>query len=175
MPKVPVAKYGEVLNMKGEVWKQWEDSSYFFSNCGRAKRRTDKGEFLKEGYDRSDRNGIKRKLVKIRSKPYHIARCVYTLFVGDIPKGYIVHHKDNCYFNNDVRNLELLTSSQLGHKVGARNRRRKKVYCLDNGKYYKSAKECSIDLCTDRTTICHICNGQVKNPCVRVMWIREND
>lgn len=174
MPKVPVAKEGEVLDMLGEVWKQWEDSSYFFSNCGRVKRKTNKGEYLKEGYDKMSWNRVKRRLVKIKGKQQHIARCVYTLFVGEIPKGYVVHHKDNCYFNNDVRNLEILTSKELGHKIGVRNRRRKKVYCLDNGKYYKSAKECGEDVGTDSSTICHICNGQVKNPCVRVKWVKEN-
>lgn len=39
---------------------------------------------------------------------------VWELFVGPIPKGYVVHHKDHNKLNDSVDNLELLT--EFEHK-----------------------------------------------------------
>ena len=174
MPKVPVAKKGEVLNLKGEVWKQWRDTPYFFSNCGRVKRTFSYGERLVEPFNKKSPNNKIRKSVSIGDRAYTVARIVYELFVGEIPKGYVVHHKDNCYFNNDYMNLEVLTFKEEGNKVGKRTRRSKKVYCLDKGKYYKSATEAGKDLYITSNAIGQICNGKTKNPSVRVQWVKEN-
>lgn len=38
-----------------------------------------------------------------------LSRLVYAWFNGDIPDGYVVDHIDNDSFNNDPKNLQLLT------------------------------------------------------------------
>lgn len=44
----------------------------------------------------------------------HHKRTTYARFVmGDIPKGYIVYHKDGDYRNNNLDNLELITRGEL--------------------------------------------------------------
>lgn len=40
---------------------------------------------------------------------YPLARFLYVWFKGDIPEGYTVDHIDNNPFNNNLRNLQLLT------------------------------------------------------------------
>ena len=46
-----------------------------------------------------------------KNKPTGIplGRIIYVWFIGDVPDGYVVDHIDNDPFNNDIRNLQLLT------------------------------------------------------------------
>lgn len=37
---------------------------------------------------------------------------VYETFIGPIPKGYMVHHKDHDKFNNSIDNLEIMTAKE---------------------------------------------------------------
>lgn len=50
----------------------------------------------------------------INKKPYAIGlhRLVYCMCNGDIPKGYCVDHIDHNIYNNDPRNLRILTRSE---------------------------------------------------------------
>ena len=59
-------------------------------------------------------------------KKYYIHRLVYEAFIGEIPKGYEVHHRDENKSNNNLSNLYLLSSEEhrkehkrvLKHKGG---------------------------------------------------------
>jgi hypothetical protein len=43
---------------------------------------------------------------------YRLHRLVWETFVGPIPKGLLVHHKDHNKANNSLKNLSLVTYSQ---------------------------------------------------------------
>jgi hypothetical protein len=43
---------------------------------------------------------------------YRIHRLVWTLFVGPIPEGYVIHHRDNDGTNNALWNLNCVTQQQ---------------------------------------------------------------
>ena len=43
---------------------------------------------------------------------YRLHRLVWETFVGPIPKGLVIHHKDHNKSNNKLSNLQLVTSSQ---------------------------------------------------------------
>ena len=45
-------------------------------------------------------------------KKYYIHRLVYEAFIGEIPKGYEVHHRDENKSNNNLSNLYLLSSEE---------------------------------------------------------------
>lgn len=48
-----------------------------------------------------------------------IHRAIYEAYYGEIPKGYIIHHKDGNKLNNNIENLECLTRAEhasLHHK-----------------------------------------------------------
>ena len=47
-----------------------------------------------------------------------IYRFIYELFIGPIPKGYQIHHKDYNHYNNDINNLECLSVREHGLKHG---------------------------------------------------------
>ena len=162
-----------IENIKGEVWKQYGDTPYYFSNCGRVKRKYKTHEKLLKPYERRrlHRKGYySKQIVKIHRKEVLVNRTVWELFNGAIPAGYYVHHKDNCWFNNDLLNLELLTPAETGLKTGRRSRRAKAVFCLDNYKTYRSVREAAKALYVSGTEISAICNGKRKNPCVNVRW-----
>lgn len=66
------------------------------------------------------RTGCKRKLFKssgyfrvsLDGKNYLIHRLVASNFIAEIPKGYIVNHKDGDKTNNNINNLEIITYSE---------------------------------------------------------------
>ena len=54
----------------------------------------------------------------IKGKRYRLHRYVYEKHYGEIPKGYEIHHKDQNKDNNEIDNLELLTSTEHKKKHG---------------------------------------------------------
>jgi len=53
------------------------------------------------------------KIINIgRRKEMSEHRLIWEQHYGKIPKGYIIHHKDENRSNNDINNLQLLTTSQ---------------------------------------------------------------
>ena len=71
-------------------------------------------------------------------------------------------------------NLEAIPFEKMGEKSFKKSRTSKRVYCIDNGKYYRSTVEASKYLHITSSGISKICNGYVKNPSVRVIWAKEN-
>lgn len=63
---------------------------------------------------RKDRYGYLRINLVFNGK--HITKCVHTLvvetFIGEIPKGYSVNHKDGNKLNNQIENLEIITKEE---------------------------------------------------------------
>ena len=48
----------------------------------------------------------------IEGKTQHIHRLQWIKYHGEIPKGYVIHHKDGNKLNWDIKNLELLSRSE---------------------------------------------------------------
>lgn len=48
----------------------------------------------------------------INGKSMHMHRYVWEYYNGTIPKGYVIHHRDEDKSNNDISNLECLPSAQ---------------------------------------------------------------
>ena len=62
----------------------------------------------------------KKLYVKGRRVDEHVY--VWEQHFGSVPKGYVVHHKDEDKGNNDISNLELMTLSEhsRSHRLGTR-------------------------------------------------------
>ena len=49
---------------------------------------------------------------RINGKRYRLHRYIYQKYYGEIPKGYDIHHIDHNKDNNEIENLQLLTSTK---------------------------------------------------------------
>lgn len=105
----------------------------------------------------------------------YIHRLVWEAFVGEIPKGYIVHHKDGNKQNNSLSNLKLLSCkehhdihlAEHPEMITAMNRYNQRVrplaicqYSLD-GKFiaeYHNGKETSDATGVCQRNILQVCN-----------------
>lgn len=153
---------------KGEYWKEYKDG-YFFSNFGRAKHVYKNGnEYLLSPYTHRTSG---KTLVKIHGKAHTVARVVYELFNGPIPKGYNVTHRNKVRTDNAIVNLQLATPRETGLHYGNRNRKAI-IYDATNDCYYKSTREAAKKLFISRQTVSGYCNRKRKNPMFDLSWER---
>lgn len=83
----------------------------------------------------------------INGKNTHIHRLVWEEHFGNIPKGYVIHHKDGNKLNWNINNLELLSRSQhIKEHKNIVHRKGIKVIANKNGVnfYFNSIEEASI-------------------------------
>ena len=131
--------------MQSDVWKDIKgyEGAYQVSILGRVKslkyRKLNKEKILIEftnwrGYRK---DGLCKNGKKIR---FYVHRLVYTAFMGVIPQGYQIDHKNNNKTDNRLQNLQLLTSSENNKKKFSDNPNyksngglpKKKIICLNN-------------------------------------------
>lgn len=107
------------------IWKSCpQNRNYEISNDGlcRSKQSRFEGKYLRPA---PRTHCMVYVLCKNYSKTaYPIRHLVYTAFVGDVPKGYIVAQKDGDRFNNDLQNLCIMP---LADKLCFFAKRRKKI------------------------------------------------
>lgn len=103
------------LKYADEEWR-WIDGfegMYQVSNKGRLKsfKRVSTGRILSNTNSKGDYLSV---ILDSRGANYstRIHRLVAETFIGEIPKGYQVHHKDGNKQNNVVENLEILSSME---------------------------------------------------------------
>jgi len=103
----------DLKDLDGEIWKIIDGySDYYVSNLGRIKSFKCGKEIIlppnkdKDGYLRVNlcKNGEKHK-----TKGIHVL--MYENHIGKIPKGYVVHHKDNTK-NNFLDNFQMMTNEE---------------------------------------------------------------
>ncbi|MGL5330946.1 MAG: HNH endonuclease, partial [Peptostreptococcaceae bacterium] len=93
--------------LNNEIWKNYNEK-YSVSNYGRA-RNNKTGKLLMPFYNANH--------VFVRfGENVSLPRTVYTLFVGDIPKGKIVYNKSNNAWECNVDNLRLGTKADVVKK-----------------------------------------------------------
>lgn len=109
-----------------EQWKPIKnyEGYYEVSNTGRVRslnyRHTGK---IKELKPRIARGYLMVTLCKEGiTKSFSVHRLVVETFIGEIPEGMVVNHKDECKTNNNVDNLEICTNL-YNINYGTRNQR----------------------------------------------------
>ena len=95
----------------------------------------------------------------------------YELFVGPIPDGYNIIHKNKIRSDNSLANLRLATRRETGLHYGNRNRK-VIIYDTINDCYYKSTREAAKKLFISRQTVSDYCNRKRKNPMFDLSWER---
>lgn len=84
-------------------------------------------------------------------KKHVVSRLVYKTFVGEIPNGYQIDHKDNNPENNHFENLQILTARENSIKRSYDNNKKKigfckgvrRILCIETGNIYESQGECA--------------------------------
>lgn len=102
-----------------------------------------------------------------RRENFTITRLVWEAFMGPVPEGMIVTHRNEQRFNNELRNLTLTTQSKLFKKVAGQNHRRAVIKINRKGeivKIYKSCVECAKHEGYSHATISTRCNNKRRNP-----------
>ena len=154
----------------GEVWKDikgYEDE-YEVSNLGRVRNKITK-KILKLKKD----NGYLRVGLRKNGKQkyYYVHRLVYEVFIGEIPEGYQVNHKDENKENNILSNIDILMSPKENSNWGTRTERsaknRSKSVIQKNLqgeviKVWSSAREVYRQLGYSYKHISSCCNGKRK-------------
>lgn len=164
-----------INDLKGELWKQYKDTDYYFSSYGRVKRKLKRGERLLKPYRVSHRKGSELWVIKIYGKETSVARAVYEIFKGSIPPGTAIIHRNKVLSDNALVNLKLVTRKELGTLFGGRTSMRRLIYCADNKKIYKGTRECGNDLHISRQTVSDYCNKRVKKPMYQLRWMRDDE
>ena len=114
-------KIGTRSMMKEEIWKQFETKKSIIkiSNYGNVESIKWNNKTINENIVRINYFG--RPFIGYK---YAVHRMVYELFVGQIPKGYVIHHIDLNKKNNNLDNLFLCTISEhmILHNLNERNK-----------------------------------------------------
>lgn len=114
----------KVKDLKGEVWKPIKRNdkdkyNYSISNYGRIKLNGSYCIFEKLVSNRTNKYGYI--ISKIQNKKVYLHRIIYEYFIGNIPKGYHIHHIDGNKQNNNIDNLQCISPSEhnkVGHREG---------------------------------------------------------
>lgn len=85
----------------------------------------------------------------------YLHRAVWEFYNGEIPKGYVVHHKDFNPENNSIENLQLMTHSEH-KKLHNEMRKPEKYICEYCGKEFDAYKYSRTKYCSKE------CIGKVK-------------
>ena len=164
-----------IENLKGELWKQYRDTDYHFSSYGRVKRIYRHKERLLKPYKVSRRNGSELWVVKVYGKETPVSRTVYELFIGTVPEGYNIIHRNKVQSDNAAVNLKAVSKKELGTLYGGRTRMQRLIYDMENKCFYKGTREAGKALHISRQTVSDYCNGKVKKPMFRLRWARDGE
>ena len=156
-----------------EIWKQYLDTGYWASDQGRVKRVCKNGKEYEVGWW-SNRPNNPQMCIKIHGSEIYLKTIVWKTFKGEIPKGYLIAHRNGLKRDNSIYNLYLTKPKDLGIITGHRSRSQK-VIDKSTGKIYRSAREAGRKLYCSYQTIMDICNGRTKKPMVDAYWWDEEN
>lgn len=87
---------------------------------------------------------------------------LYEAYIGPIPEGYVVHHKDDNGLNNDLTNLEIMSRSH--HRIT----HGRKLYI--DGKYYTLNEAMKEFGWSDKGNLCRSVDNYIANHSYRSSW-----
>lgn len=99
-------------------------------------------------------------------KEHFVSSMVYRAWVGPIPKGKIIYHKNGNVNDNIASNLAIITRKELGKITGGKSRRKPVLKIDTSGEIveaYTSARTAAKANHMSYQTIIDRCNGKVKS------------
>lgn len=116
----PLSKFRELLAKEvipDEVWRDIPNSLWQVSSYGRYRShlrcQPDRYVYRVPTRGTKETSSILAMNVNGVKKYYRAQEWVYKLFIGEVPKGYIIYHLDGNKYNNRVENLGVIKRSKL--------------------------------------------------------------
>lgn len=134
---------------------------------GEVRKKTSTGYKLVAQYMKHGKNRSNGYYCKINYKETKVAHLIYRTFIGEIPKGKVISHRDGYIWNNQARNLIALDRQEVGRMTGPKSRSKVVEKIDKDGKLiatYHSAREAGRQNFMSYQTVLDRCNGKVKNP-----------
>lgn len=146
------------INTEGQI-RSWK-------NYGHAKRKTPK--ILRQVVDKVGRAYVSLSLRPCVSQWEKVSRLVVSTFLGEIPDGAFVYHKNGDTLDNSVGNLGVASSEEAYVKMNKRGKNRRCVFKIDrNGEVldiYPTVQEAARKNFLSSGAVTMHCRKQIKNP-----------
>lgn len=140
------------------------DGKYQINFYGQVRRALKYGRYKElNGYIKSS-NG--RRCVKLNCKEQVVMHLMRDTFIGQLPEGYVLYHKNGVLSDDELSNLGMIKREELGKLTGTRNDCSVTVVKIDsNGEivdFYKSVREAGRQNHMSYQTILDRINGKTK-------------
>lgn len=141
------------------------DGKYQINYFGNLRRTLKNGRFKElHPYIKSS-NG--RRVVKLNCKERVVMGLMKDTFIGELPEGYVLYHKNGILSDDILSNIGIITKADLGKLAGLRNKCHIQVVKINqNGEIvdcYKSVREAGRRNFMAYQTILDRLNGNVKS------------
>lgn len=157
-----------------EQWRRYKNTDFYVSDQGRVKRRYKNGREYEVGYYHGNHSNPQMAVKTGRHQEIYTKQMVYEAFIGEIPEGYRIIHKNGIKRDNSLWNLKAVSNIQCGKLTGHLSRSQK-VYDKNSRKVFRSARAAGKALFCSHQTILDTCNNKVKKPIVDVYWYDEEN
>lgn len=122
-----------------------------------------------------------RHAVKLNCKEYVVMHLMRDTFIGALPDGYVLYHKNGCITEDALYNIGMIKRCELGRLTGRRNNCETSIVKINsNGEiidFYKSVREAGRKNFMSYQTILDRINGKVKSLYAPdgYVYVKENE
>lgn len=134
-----------IAQVKADAWYDIPgyDGKYQINYFGEIRRALKNGKYKTlPGYIKKSNN---RHVVKIDYKEKTVLSLMRDTFIGELPKGYVVYHKNGILTDEILSNIGIIKRSDLGKLTGTRNDQSFAIVKINSDgeivDFYKSARE----------------------------------
>lgn len=156
-----------IKNIKSDAWYDIPgyDGKYQINYYAQVRRVYQSGKTrLLTGYVKKS-NG--RQAVKLNCKEKTVFSLMRDTFIGKVPSGYVLYHKNGILTDDILSNIGMTTRQKLGKMSGTRNECSFQIAKLNSDgevvEFYKSAREAGRQNHMSYQTILDRVNGKVKS------------
>lgn len=153
------------------IWKEIDGyyGAYEVNNYGEVAKPTGTGRMLMKPIPKERCKGSVYMSIRLsmhgKRTEYKVSRLVWNAFVGQVPDGFGIVHKNGCVTDNRLWNLKLVSRKEIGERYGGRANRRMIEEVAPDGNVvdlFRSSREAAKHEHMSYQTILDRCNGKVK-------------
>jgi hypothetical protein len=157
------------MRIKNIVPTKWYDipgydGKYQINYYGQIRRALKNGRYKElHPYIKSSN---RRQAVKLNCKERDVIALIRDTFIGEVPEGYVLYHKNGLLTDNALNNIGMVTREECGKRTGKWNESATPVVKLNSDgeivEFYRSAREAGRKNYMSYQTIMDRINGKTK-------------